>query len=62
VYTLGQQLLWGLLGSASVAFAVVFDGRGQTEARQWAAGVAGTCALFLVGALWRGRRLLKKRP
>ncbi len=31
-YSLVQQLLWGGLGVVSVAFAVLFDGRGQPRA------------------------------
>jgi ubiquinone biosynthesis protein len=61
VYTAGQQLLWGLLGATSAGFAVVFDGRGQPRARGWAEGVAMLCGLFFLGALMRGRRLLRKR-
>jgi hypothetical protein len=39
----------------------VFDGRANVGARTWAEGAAGLCGLLLVGALWRGRRMLKKR-
>jgi ubiquinone biosynthesis protein len=60
VYTLGQQLLWGFLTAASTTFAVVFDGRAQHRAQSWAETAAAICALMLVGALWRGRRLLRR--
>ena len=61
VYTVGQQLLWALLGATSVGFAVVFEGRGQTGAQDWAEVAAAVCGgLFLVSLL-RGRRLLRKR-
>jgi ubiquinone biosynthesis protein len=61
VYAAGQQLLWGILGAASGAFALVFDGRGQHAARSWAELAAGACGGFLVLSLLRGRRLLRKR-
>lgn len=61
VYTVGQQLLWGLLSATAACLAVVFDGRGQDEARFWAQTVATVFGLFLVVALARGRRLLKRR-
>ena len=61
VYTVGQQLLWGFLTATAAGFAVVFDGRGQLQARSWAEGTAAVCGgLFLI-ALLRGRRLLRKR-
>jgi ubiquinone biosynthesis protein len=61
VYALGQQLLWGLLGVASTAFAVVFDGRNQARAQTWAEVAAGIFGGFFVLSLLRGRRLLRKR-
>jgi hypothetical protein len=61
VYTAGQQLLWGFLGVASVAFAVVFDGRHQPDACGLAEGAAGVCGGLFVLSLLRGRRLLRKR-
>jgi ubiquinone biosynthesis protein len=61
VYTVGQQLLWGFLGTAAVAFALVFDGRGQPHARTWAEIAAGGAGLMLALSLLRGRRLLRKR-
>jgi ubiquinone biosynthesis protein len=61
VYAAGQQLLWGVLGATSAAFAVVFDGRGQGAARDWAEAAAGGFGVLLVLSLWRGRRLLRKR-
>ncbi len=61
VYAVGQQLLWGTLSATSVAFAVVFDGRGQPDARFWATTAACAFTVMLVGALWRGRRLTRKR-
>lgn len=57
VYALGQQLLWAGLTGAAAAFAVVFDGRGQPEARWWSTAAACACGLQLLLALLRGRRL-----
>jgi ubiquinone biosynthesis protein len=61
VYALGQQMLWGFLGATAVAMAVVFDGRGQPEALFWSKCAAVVCGGFLAGAVFRGRRLLRKR-
>jgi ubiquinone biosynthesis protein len=61
VYTVGQQLLWGVLGATAAGFAVVFDGRQQPRAQWWAEAVALGCAGLFVLALLRGRRLLRKR-
>lgn len=60
VYDVGQQLLWGLIGIAATALAVVFDGRGQATARGWATAAAVMSGLFLGVALLRGR--LHRRP
>jgi predicted unusual protein kinase regulating ubiquinone biosynthesis (AarF/ABC1/UbiB family) len=61
MYTVFQQLLWAGLGGTSVVLAVVFDGRGQPVPRDWALAAGGLCGLFLVAALWRGRRILRAR-
>jgi ubiquinone biosynthesis protein len=61
LYTVFQQLLWAGLGGTSVVLAVVFDGRGQTGARSLALSAGVGCGLFLVAALWRGRRILRVR-
>lgn len=61
LYTLGQQLLWASLTVSSVGFAVLFDGRGQDEARWYAQGAATVFAALFVVALARGRRLFRRR-
>jgi len=61
VYAVGQQLLWAVLAVASVAFAVVFDGRNQPSAQTWAEAAAGISGGLFVLSLLRGRRLLRKR-
>jgi ubiquinone biosynthesis protein len=61
VYTVGQQLLWGVLAATAAGFAVVFDGRGQPRPRTWAEGASLVCGALFLLALLRGRRLLRKR-
>jgi ubiquinone biosynthesis protein len=61
LYTVFQQLLWAGLGGTATVLAVVFDGRGQGGARSLAVTAALACGLFLFGALWRGRRILRAR-
>ncbi len=61
VYAVGQQLVWGGLGTAAAGFAVVFDGRGQEDARFWAIAAGCTCGLFFLLALLRGRRQIHRR-
>jgi ubiquinone biosynthesis protein len=63
LYALGRQAIYVVLGVAAVAFAVVFDGRGDPETARlcwWAAGGAG--ALFLGSTLFaRGLRKRRRR-
>jgi ubiquinone biosynthesis protein len=61
MYAVFQQLLWGGLGAAATALAVVFDGRGQPGARLGAIVAAALCGLFLIGSLLRGRRFTRGR-
>ncbi len=60
LYALGQQILWAFLTAASVALAVVFDGRGQHDARRWSVAAAVFFGVLGATSLWRGRGLLKK--
>jgi predicted unusual protein kinase regulating ubiquinone biosynthesis (AarF/ABC1/UbiB family) len=60
LYSVGQQLLWGMLGAVSAVLAVVFDGRGQHTARLGAEILAGVFVVFLFFA-WLGGRPKRKR-
>jgi ubiquinone biosynthesis protein len=50
-----QQLLWGGLGVSAVAFAVVFDGRGQSSARGLAIAAGVLFGGLLSRSVLRGR-------
>jgi ubiquinone biosynthesis protein len=56
LYALGQQLLWGLLGSVAFCLSVVYEGRRQLAEQSVASGVAAIFGVLLLGALARGRR------
>jgi ubiquinone biosynthesis protein len=56
VCSVGQQLLWGLLGAVSFCLSVVYEGRGQPVQQRVATCVACLFGLLLLGALLRGRR------
>jgi ubiquinone biosynthesis protein len=55
LYSVGQQLLWGMLGAAAAVLAVVFDGRGQQHAKLGAEIATGLFAFFLLFS-WLGGR------
>jgi ubiquinone biosynthesis protein len=55
LYHVGQQLLWGVLGAAAAALAVVFGGRGQGGAST-VAWIAAGLFLVLLAASWLGGR------
>jgi hypothetical protein len=55
LYGVGQQLLWGMLAAVSAVLAVVFDGRGQGQARLAAEIAAGTFVVLLFFAWFDGR-------
>jgi predicted unusual protein kinase regulating ubiquinone biosynthesis (AarF/ABC1/UbiB family) len=59
LYGVGQQLLWGMLAAVSAVLAVVFDGRGQGQARLAAEIAAGTFIVLLFFA-WLGGRPKRK--
>jgi predicted unusual protein kinase regulating ubiquinone biosynthesis (AarF/ABC1/UbiB family) len=60
LYSVGQQLLWGMLAAVSAVLAVVFDGRGQGTAKLGAEIVAAMFVVFLFFA-WLGGRPKRKR-
>jgi hypothetical protein len=60
LYSVGQQLLWGMLAAVSAVLAVVFDGRGQGTAKLGAEIVAAVFVVFLFFA-WLGGRPKRKR-
>jgi predicted unusual protein kinase regulating ubiquinone biosynthesis (AarF/ABC1/UbiB family) len=60
LYSVGQQLLWGMLAAVSAVLAVVFDGRGQDTAKLGAEIVTGVFVMFLFFA-WLGGRPKRKR-
>jgi len=55
LYSVGQQLLWGMLAAAAAVLAVVFDGRGQEHAKLGAELATGLFGFFLLFA-WLGGR------
>jgi len=55
LYSVGQQLLWGMLGASSAALAVVFEGRAQKIAAGAAWAAAMMCGVLLLGAWFSGR-------
>lgn len=60
IYAAGQQLLWGMLGAASAALAVVFEGRGQTVGEIIAWSASGLFGVFLFFT-WLGGRPRRRR-
>jgi predicted unusual protein kinase regulating ubiquinone biosynthesis (AarF/ABC1/UbiB family) len=60
LYSVGQQLLWGMLAAVSAVLAVVFDGRGQDTAKLGAEIVTAVFVVFLFFA-WLGGRPKRKR-
>jgi ubiquinone biosynthesis protein len=60
-YALGQQLLWGFLGSVGLTLSVVFEGRGQLFEHAIAQTASTFCGVMLLANLWKGRRLRRKR-
>jgi predicted unusual protein kinase regulating ubiquinone biosynthesis (AarF/ABC1/UbiB family) len=61
MYSVGQQLLWGVLGAVSFCVSVVYEGRGEFFQQAVAAGVAGLFGLLLLAALVRGRRIPRRK-
>ncbi|HVR00822.1 MAG TPA: AarF/UbiB family protein [Polyangia bacterium] len=59
LYSVGQQLLWGMLGAVSAVLAVVFDGRDQAQAKLGAEIGMGVFAVFLFFT-WLGGRPRRK--
>jgi predicted unusual protein kinase regulating ubiquinone biosynthesis (AarF/ABC1/UbiB family) len=55
LYSVGQQLLWGMLAAVSAVLAVVFDGRGQDQARFGAEVAAAAFVVLLFFAVLGGR-------
>jgi predicted unusual protein kinase regulating ubiquinone biosynthesis (AarF/ABC1/UbiB family) len=55
LYSVGRQLLWGMLAAVSAVMAVVFDGRGQGRAKLGAVVATGVFFAFLFLA-WLGGR------
>jgi predicted unusual protein kinase regulating ubiquinone biosynthesis (AarF/ABC1/UbiB family) len=63
IYSVGQQLLWGILGSVSFGISLFYESRGEFLPQTMAKGVAGLFGLLLVASLLRGRRARRhKRP
>ena len=59
LYSVGQQLLWGMLAAVAAVMAVVFDGRGQGTAKLGAEIAAGVFVALLILA-WLGGRPKRK--
>jgi predicted unusual protein kinase regulating ubiquinone biosynthesis (AarF/ABC1/UbiB family) len=60
-YALGHQLLWGFLGAVSFCLSVVYEGRGQYLEQAVTQTVSGLFLLLLIGSLFRGRRVRKRK-
>ena len=61
MYALGHQLLWAALGSVAFCLSVVYEGRAQRFEQTVAQAAAGVLFLLLVGSLYRGRRVRKRK-
>ena len=62
IYALGHQLLWGFLGAVSFCLSVVYEGRGQRFEQTVAAGrCRRALPVLLLGSLYRGRRVRKRK-
>jgi predicted unusual protein kinase regulating ubiquinone biosynthesis (AarF/ABC1/UbiB family) len=61
LYALGHQLLWGFLGAVSFCLSVVYEGRGQHLEQAVTQTVSGFFLVLLVGSLYRGRRVRKRK-
>jgi predicted unusual protein kinase regulating ubiquinone biosynthesis (AarF/ABC1/UbiB family) len=61
LHAVGHQLLWGFLGAASFCVSLVYEGRGQ-RSEQWVAeALSGLFFIFLLGSLYRGRRMRRRK-
>ena len=60
-YALGHQLLWGFLGAVSFCLSVVYEGRGQYLEQAVTQTVSGLFLILLIGSLFRGRRVRKRK-
>jgi predicted unusual protein kinase regulating ubiquinone biosynthesis (AarF/ABC1/UbiB family) len=61
IYALGHQLLWGFLGAVSFALSVVYEGRGQHLEQAVTQSVSGLFLVLLLGSLYRGRRVRRRK-
>jgi predicted unusual protein kinase regulating ubiquinone biosynthesis (AarF/ABC1/UbiB family) len=61
IYALGHQLLWGFLGAVSFCLSVVYEGRGQYLEQAVTQTVSGLFLILLIGSLFRGRRVRKRK-
>ena len=61
LYSLGHQMIWVGIGIASVAVAVVLEGRGEAMSARIAWWVAGGAGALFLGSLWATRRRIARR-
>lgn len=61
IYSVGQQLLWGILGAVSFCVSLVYEGRGESLNQNVATGMAGLFGLLMLAALLRGRRAHRQK-
>ncbi len=61
IYALGHQLLWAALGAVAFCLSVVYEGRAQSLQQTFALAASGVFFLLLVGSLYRGRRVRKRK-
>jgi ubiquinone biosynthesis protein len=61
MYRLGHQLIFTVVGVASVASALVLEGRGDESRAAWGWWTARVAGVFLVWSWWSSRNLLRKR-
>jgi predicted unusual protein kinase regulating ubiquinone biosynthesis (AarF/ABC1/UbiB family) len=61
IYSVGQQILWGMLAATATVLATVFDGRAQPRATWAAAIVAALCGLMLILSWFAGHPRPRRR-
>jgi predicted unusual protein kinase regulating ubiquinone biosynthesis (AarF/ABC1/UbiB family) len=61
MYRLGHQAIYAIIGVASAALAVVFDGRGQLDRAKICWWIAGGAGVLLAWSFWSTRAWVKRR-
>jgi len=61
LYAVGHQLLWGFLGAVSFCLSVVYEGRGRHLEQTVTHMVSGFFFVLLLGSLYRGRKVRRRK-